>query len=304
MTEKITLEAFFYKAADGKYKVVLSDDSIDREDEIVGKSFLEASIDAKIVGLLDHKNTVMGLVCEWVDKKIVKRGGHNAMIAEPKWFMSNPNAEVVKNMIEKDGATIGLSIGAIPSDSDTVEIDGKEFKRWLKGEILEASFVAIPANKHAQIEAIAKSLNLDKNQGVDNIMDEEQKKVETQKAKDIVKAMDGTVKEDVVKILEAAGIQEDIYKELVKDIPVELQKPKQKPKEEDDEDDPKKKPKDGKSLSKEEMEKIVEDKFTEKLNATPLFKAQADLIKMTPEQQKTKAEDIQKSGKLPILVEV
>ena len=125
--KKIILNAGFYKTSEGKLQAVLSDDSIDREDEIVGKGFLESAFDGKIVGLIDHKNSVDGLVCEWVDKKIVKKDGHNALIATPKWFLSNSKAQMMKDMIEKDGASIGLSIGAIPSDSDTVKIDGKEY---------------------------------------------------------------------------------------------------------------------------------------------------------------------------------
>ncbi|KKL79847.1 hypothetical protein LCGC14_2010710, partial [marine sediment metagenome] len=224
------LFAGFYKSADGSYKAVLSDDSIDREDEIVGKGFLESALDGKVIGLIDHKNSVMGQVCEWVDKQIVRRKGHNSLIATPKWFMSNPNAEIIKNMLEKDGATIGLSIGAIPTDSDDVEIDGKEYKRWLKGEILEASFVAIAANKHAQIQALAKSLNLDKIHKGDN-MSEEKVLV---KAKEIIESMKDSIKDDVVKVLKAAEVSEEVYKDLVKDLPVE--KPKQKPKETEDDD--------------------------------------------------------------------
>ena len=332
---KIILNGGFFKAVDGKYKAVLSDDSIDRENEIVGKGFLESAFDGQVVGLLDHKNSVMGQVCEWVDKQIIKKDGHNALIATPKWLLSNPNAGIIKNMIEIDKATIGLSIGAIPTDSDTIEIDDKEYKRWTKGEILEASFVAIAANKHAQIQALAKSLDLDKKNKGDIMPD---KKV-TEKAKEIIDVMKDSIQEDVIKILTAAGVKEDIYKDLVKDIP--LTKPKQPSGKEKDDEKKKKEEEDkaqaiidvmkdakkedviealksvnisediykdlvenisGKTnLSSADINKLVDSRVIEKLKETPIFKVQADFMDMTPEQEKDKASEIQKSGQLPII---
>ena len=49
------------------------------------------------------------------------------------------------------------------------------------------------------------------------------------------------------------------------------------------------------------INKLIETKVTEKMKETPLFKIQADYMDMTPEQEKDKAADIQKSGLLPII---
>ena len=157
---KIILHATVLKTQNYGYVAILSDDSIDRENEIVGKSFLQKALDEYVPGMVNHENDALGQVCEWTDKKITMIDGHNTLTAKPKWFMSNPNAKIFKGMLD-EGAEIGLSIGAIPSDSDIVKIAGKEYKRWTDGEFLEASFVGIPANKNAKIRAIAKALKLE-----------------------------------------------------------------------------------------------------------------------------------------------
>lgn len=213
LDKKFTLNGGLIKTADGKYKVILSDDSIDREEEIVGKSFLESALDSKVVGLINHKNDVLGMLCEWTDKQIVKRKGHNTLIATPKWFDSNPNTTVIKGMLE-EGANIGLSIGAIPKEHDTVKIEDKEYKRWTNGEILEASFVAIAANKHAQIQAVAKQLNLNQKKESGNMSDNEP----LDKAKEIIEAMKGSKSGDIVKVLKAAEIPEEVTKDLIDEL--------------------------------------------------------------------------------------
>lgn len=139
------------------YEAVLSDDSTDRDDEVVGKKALrKIEIDDKfIVGLVDHENKVFNQVCEWVNKRIERRNGHTAFIAEPKFFLSNPKAQQLKGMLD-EGASIGISIGAIIKDFEMKEVDGKEKRVFTDLELLEASFVAVPANAHARIMAVAK----------------------------------------------------------------------------------------------------------------------------------------------------
>jgi len=139
-----------------KYEAVLSDNSLDRDNEIVGKTALENVQDSDIiVGLMDHENKILNQVCVWQNKRIEKRKGHTALVSEPKFFLSNPNANIVKGMLD-EGAPMGVSIGAIVKDYEMKKIDGKEIKVYTKIEILEASFVAVPANKHAGVYAVAK----------------------------------------------------------------------------------------------------------------------------------------------------
>ncbi len=141
---------------DGKYIAVLSDDSIDRDDEKISKGCIERlGLDSGyIAGLVDHDNSVLKQVAEWTNRKVIEIDGHTALVAEPKFFKSNPNATIIRGMLD-EGAKLGISIGAIVKNYD--EIDG--MRVFTELELLEASFVAIPSNRHGRAMAIAKSFN-------------------------------------------------------------------------------------------------------------------------------------------------
>jgi len=64
---------------------------------------------------------------------------------------------------------MGISITAIPSSTDDVEINGQVHKRFVDGEMLSADFVGIPSNRHAAAIAIAKSFSLENTEEVDSM---------------------------------------------------------------------------------------------------------------------------------------
>ena len=74
--ERIELWQPVIKTSNGKYIAVLSDDSLDRDDEIVGKQALKGIMDndGYTAMLLNHKNDVMGQIGEWVNKRIETTG--------------------------------------------------------------------------------------------------------------------------------------------------------------------------------------------------------------------------------------
>jgi hypothetical protein len=205
----------------GKYMCILSDDSIDRENEIIGKDFLlKVGNDFDYVpALANHDNNVFMQVGEWVNKRIEKINGHNALVAEPKFYKSNPNSAIIKGMLD-EGAKIGISIGAIPKDYKDTKIDGKSYREYTDGELLEASFVAIPANSHARAMAVAKSLgNMPKTEHKDK--SKEESTMEDDKLEEYKKSVDEKLAE-LTKMIEALTKSEE---------PEE--KPKEEPKEED-----------------------------------------------------------------------
>lgn len=151
------------KAGDG-YTCILSDTQMDRDQEFIGKAFLDSAARSEwLPGLMDHENKALNLVCEWVNKRVIKRSnGSYALAADPKFYASNPNAMIIKGMLD-DGAKIGISITAIPSSQDEVTISGKSYTRYPDGEMISADWVGIPANKSSfGMEAIAKSFDLAK----------------------------------------------------------------------------------------------------------------------------------------------
>ncbi len=183
---KIELFMPVIKEASGKYIAVLSDNSCDRDDERVSKDCIEkmAKDNGYLVALCDHYNSVFMQVAEWTNKRVKVIDGHTALIAEPKFYKSNPRAQIIQGMLD-EGAKIGISIGAIVKEYD--EIDGKRLYTDL--ELLEASFVAIPANKHGMAMAIAKSYNkknevhtMDKEYTQKDVDSAVEKKVEETKA--------------------------------------------------------------------------------------------------------------------------
>jgi len=178
---------------DDDYLAVLSDTSIDRDNEIVAKSFMEKAVMKNwLPGLIDHENKALNLVCNWVDKQIVETSPeHHALVAKPKFFLSNPQAKVLKNMID-EGAKMGVSISAIPYSHDEVSIDGKTYKRWTDGEIISADFVGIPANQHAMAMRIAKSFSLKNKSEEDTMKEEDIKKIVAETIAEIKKQEETT----------------------------------------------------------------------------------------------------------------
>jgi vacuolar-type H+-ATPase subunit I/STV1 len=155
------------KQTTGKYIAVLSDTSIDRDDERVGKTALEKVQRnfGYVAGLIDHENKVLNQVCEWTNVQVTEIDGHSALVAEPKFFVSNPNAKIIKGMLD-EGAQIGISIGAIVKEYKDDKINGKVMRTFTDLELLEASFVAIPSNRHGRVVAVAKSFSNEKKKGI------------------------------------------------------------------------------------------------------------------------------------------
>jgi HK97 family phage prohead protease len=154
--EQITLWAPVIKG-EGKYIAVLSDDSMDRDGEVVGKSALQKALnnDGYTVALMDHQNKVLNQVGEWTNKRMEFIDGHNVLVAEPKFYLSNPNAQIIKGMLD-EGAQMGVSIGAIIKSSEKQKINGVDCRVYTDIELLEASFCAIPSNRHGRAMAMAK----------------------------------------------------------------------------------------------------------------------------------------------------
>lgn len=165
-TYKVDLFAALIKSADGKYLAILSDDSVDRSDEIVSYDALKTIGDnfGYVAGLINHDNDAMGQVCKWINAQVVRLGVNNALVAQPHFFLSNPRAKILKDMLD-EGAEHGISIGAIVHDyEDVKKKDGTSRRVYKKLELIEASFVGIPCNSHAKIIHVGKEYTLNENQ--------------------------------------------------------------------------------------------------------------------------------------------
>jgi HK97 family phage prohead protease len=141
-----------------EYQAILSDNSIDRDNERMSKDLLikwSNNPNKFIPMLMDHKNEIMNMVGQWTNPTVISNGDSHALAMTPKWFTSNPNAQIVKGMLD-DGANIGLSIGAIPKNSREYKSGDTSCKEWTEAELIEASLVPIGSNRNSFI-TIAKS---------------------------------------------------------------------------------------------------------------------------------------------------
>lgn len=258
---------------DSKFMGILSDNSIDREGEIIGEEALRRVADTpgSIPGLMDHENKIMNQVCAWTDKRIEEIDGRVALVAEPKFYDSNPNAKIIKGMLE-EGATVGVSIGAIPRVAEDREIEGKKVKVYTDMEMLEASFVAIPANRHAMAMAVAKKLDIKKMEEIE-LSEVEELKKELTEAQEKVEELTKDAEADVEKSEEAPA----------EEAPEEAPAPEEEKKEEPAEEAPAEKSVDEEIAKQmEEMKKAHEDQMAEmrkkieELEASPLRKFEVE----------------------------
>jgi hypothetical protein len=281
--ERIELFQALTKTHEGKYLAVLSDDSVDRDGEIVSSEALEgvlASDSGTTAILLNHENKIENLIGEWTNKRLVDIGGHKSLVAEPKFYLSNPKAVMIKGMLD-EGAQCGISIGAMVKKCEQRKVASKTVNVYTELELLEASFVAIPSNRHGMaMMAMAKSFG--------KKLDEE-----TQMAEQETKTYSEEEYSAVLSDSEASKSRiAELEKELAEAVPVvvaeevaepEAEKAEEEVAEPEAEAEPAKEASINEELSKEvsdlkEANKALNKEF-ETIKASPLYKSQFD----TPE---------------------
>ena len=158
------------KSADGKFLGILSDTSIDRDNEMMSASLLRewAATNKTLPALVNHENKMQSLVGGWKNLRVIEKDGRVALMAEPFFFSAeaNPLAARVKKQCDEalaNGLNVGISIGARAEDSETVVVGDKAMRQYTKAELLEATFVPIQSNPKASFGHVAKSYGIDEN---------------------------------------------------------------------------------------------------------------------------------------------
>jgi hypothetical protein len=161
------------KLSNGDFAGILSDTSIDRDDECMSKELIDKWVQKQGLPMLaNHQNSMENWIGGWKNLKSVTKGMNSALQAQPVFFSgkANPLSEQVQKQVEEAvemGLNPGVSIGAIPKSYDDVEINGKVYKQWTDAELLECSFVPIQSNRNASYGHIAKSFDLSENGDVE-----------------------------------------------------------------------------------------------------------------------------------------
>jgi hypothetical protein len=165
------------KSSDGGFIGILSDNSIDRDEEFMTKELLEswAANTNPLPMLANHENKMEKFIGGWSNKRLVENGKKTALTAEPFFFSkeANPLASQIQKQVEEaldKGMGVGISIGAIPKSSIEKEIDGETHVGFTKAEIVEATVVPIQSNRNATFSHIAKDFDIDltKNKTLEN----------------------------------------------------------------------------------------------------------------------------------------
>lgn len=151
------------KSPDGKLSAIISDTSIDKDDEMMDVSLLRkwCSDPNKFLPMQkDHEWTIDNMIGHWKNPQLVASmdGNNHALVMEPVFYRGIKSADEVILRINQ-GANIGLSIGALPTAHKTIEKDGQKYKVWTDATLLEVSVTPIPSNNHTYMH-MAKSFNL------------------------------------------------------------------------------------------------------------------------------------------------
>src|SRR3990167_22915 len=270
------------KSSTGGYKAIITDTSIDRQDELMSEAVIDKVVNKNsLVSLADHKNTMENWVGGFQNIEKINKKGHFAAVAEP-WFFSkqaNPMAARIEKQLEEAtnrGTNPGISIGARALKSESVKIDGKSYKMHTDIEPLEATWTPIGANRNS-FAYVAKSLNLEeiekgcsekmkrciehvKSQGKS---EESAAKICNTQIKDsyVYDLMDNKIME-VIKMIEDLEKKEEIKEksESLDSTPdIEKQKEKDEAEEEKKKDKKKKEEEEKKkSLTEEDVKKILD----------------------------------------------
>lgn len=236
--EKRIITCSIGKGFDGDFRAILSDTSIDRDDEFMSQELLgkwASEPNQFLPMLMDHSNKVENLIGKWNNAQIAKSGDkHHALTMIPKFFDANPKANMVKGMLE-EGAQLGLSIGARPIQSEEVQIDGKTYRKWTDAELLEASITPIPSNKNSYL-SLAKSFNLEKTKE-EKMADKEIKKQEVELAEPETTEPETTEPETTEEETEVVEESEEEVVEEKEDKSAKDEKDKKDDKKEDEDED-------------------------------------------------------------------
>lgn len=155
------------KAADGDFVGILSDTSMDRDNEFMSRELLINWAKNKVLpALADHSNKMDAFVGGWRELRIIEKDGHTALVAKPFFFSkeANPLAAQIEKLVQEaveNGLNPGISIGAIPSASMQKEVNGQMRTVFTEAELVEATWVPIQSNRNATFGHVAKSFNLD-----------------------------------------------------------------------------------------------------------------------------------------------
>jgi len=262
--------------SDGKFQAILTDTSLDSDDEMMGETVMD-QLDKKMAlpTLIDHKNTMESWIGGFQNIKKVHKNGHVAITSEPSFFSkeANPKAAQVQKQMEEAGAmglSAGISIGAKTIASKMIKKDGKDVKVWTELDVREASFTPVQSNTNSYTY-VAKTFGL-----------EGQEKVQKSDSKLINKKpeVDKTMSKENLKKKPDEGEPEAPSEDAPKEseAPVESEAPKE---------DIKEPTEDAEKKVEAEIQKRVDEAVEKAVKKMPLYKAITENIAERDDEPKS-----------------
>jgi len=132
----------------GDHKVfIVSDDVVDRQGESISTDGWELANYKKYPVLLWAHNPEMPLIGHGTNLRYRTINGKKKLTFEPKFHRKSDLSRLISDLVEDDWVR-GVSVGFLPKEQDE--------NKFLKQELLEISFVNVPANPNALNMAYAK----------------------------------------------------------------------------------------------------------------------------------------------------
>jgi HK97 family phage prohead protease len=194
-------------------RVIASDDTLDRQGErVIAKGWDLNNFMGNPVMLVSHDYKKLP-VGTW--KVYLK---DDKLIAEPEKYAKTQDGKDVKSLVD-DGILNAVSVGFIP-----LERDSRDYTVITKAELLEISWVSVPANPNALRRALEKGFNPVITDELQKELDKEEVVKENRKAK--LKMYRKALKElqDKLGIVVEGKVEEEVQLQQV----VEAVKPEQK----------------------------------------------------------------------------
>ena len=218
------------------FKGILSDDSLDRDDEMMSPTLLkEWAKKGSIPGLINHDNKMESYVADFINLRTEQKGDKTILTGDIEFFPCPASDSVKLKLVH--GRHMGLSVSAITHGTEMVkkEVRGteKEIKMFTQGELLEGSFIPIQSNRNSQAFAIAKSFKINtqvepkgSNEQIEEVQKMEDKKIEDNKPEIVIPEVKSEPKTEVKVEEKAFDLKkafenlnkkfEDLKKELTK----------------------------------------------------------------------------------------
>jgi len=213
MEERFNVWMPVSKSADGRLVAILSDTSLDRDDEFMTKELIMKWAKNKTLkALANHENKMQSWVGGWSNLKVIEKGENTALVADP-WFFSaeaNPLAAQIKKQVEEalaKGEAPGISIGALPLGQVTKEIEGRILRGYSDAELLEATWVPIQSNRNATFGHLAKQFDLESHE---NKVEE----IQVQKSTEEIKMTEEVITESPLETQVQKEIEQVVQKEV------------------------------------------------------------------------------------------